>query len=113
MPTDSVPVELAALRDITDGNPELEQQLFELFLGTCERCLSEATKLIESDPKGLWHDVLHELKGAAANVGAMGMAGLCRNGENLRAEQVSERMFFCKQLRQEYKRVRAYLETNP
>lgn len=67
------------LRESTDGDTLLEQELLQRFSGTLERC----TKAIHSPDLqvGMWKEYLHEMKGAAATMGAEDLAKACGDFE--------------------------------
>jgi HPt (histidine-containing phosphotransfer) domain-containing protein len=72
---------LDALREITDGNAEIEGQLAELFCQTADSCMDRLAALVVEDMSDQWKTVMHELKGAAANIHADRLAQLCKDGE--------------------------------
>lgn len=66
------------LREMTDGDPTIEQALLKEFEGTLDRCLHTLSAENASEQ---WRATLHELKGASASMGAMALAEACRMGE--------------------------------
>ncbi len=78
--------DLAALRLLTDGNAEIETELAELFCKTAESCLQRLQPLVSEDNSSQWPRVLHEFKGACANMHANKLAKLCQNAEHLDAK---------------------------
>lgn len=80
---DSCVVDISHLRSFTNGNKEQEDELFELFNITLDLCLSQLFESIESSDDSIWSDTAHQLKGAAANLGANKLSGLCQKAENI------------------------------
>lgn len=74
-------LDIKRLRDITAGNQEIEQELFRLFDQTANRCLGNLEKSI-SDVEA-WKQAAHELKGAAANMGALKLLEISKKAEVL------------------------------
>lgn len=72
-------LDLAHLRSITDGNPEIEKRLIGLFHSTVEESFTVldtgADLALEtaSEPR----DALHRLSGAAASIGAIEVVEYC------------------------------------
>jgi len=98
------PVHLETLREITNGDPELERELFALFFQTIEACLA---RMAAAAGAMEWSESAHEMKGAAANIGAPALVELC-----LLAEKAGEeRQRLLAQLAEEYARVKAFLQT--
>ncbi len=72
-----------ALRALTDGEVDIEAQLVVLFCQTVESCLERLEMLVAQDPQAQWPSVIHELKGAAANIHADALADLCQGVEHM------------------------------
>jgi HPt (histidine-containing phosphotransfer) domain-containing protein len=68
------PIELEHLAQYTGGDPRLDAELLQMFAQQC----TEATRLFQNlcDAPNLkaWRETGHSLKGAAAGVGAKGVA---------------------------------------
>lgn len=71
-------LDLAHLASFTDGDPELERELVDLYLRTAEVYLAELARA--RDVTG-WQKTAHSLKGASANLGAMQAAALALMAE--------------------------------
>ncbi len=72
---------LDILRGITDGNAALEKKLFELYRVTADNCLREMEAGIAAENSKKWNDYVHQMKGAAANIGAEEVKTLCAEAE--------------------------------
>ena len=77
-----------ALRHLTDGNRELEEQFVTMFMETATRCIRQLEALSSHDPHLQWSPVVHELKGAALNIHADAMVALCKDAEYLPVDPV-------------------------
>jgi HPt (histidine-containing phosphotransfer) domain-containing protein len=89
-------INLYHLRSFTNGDSEQEETLFGLFNQTLNSCLGWMQDNIDSTEQNAWHDKVHQLKGAAANLGAEKLAGLCKRAENV--ENPSERELLLKEI---------------
>ncbi|MDY6945981.1 MAG: PAS domain-containing protein [Pseudomonadota bacterium] len=66
----NVPVNLARLNELTDGDPEFTRELVETFVASGEQVMAEArAALVALDRMGLSR-IAHKLKGASANIHA-------------------------------------------
>ena len=73
--------DLAALRELTDGDPAIERQILGLFCETAESCLSVLERLSQEDKEEEWQQVVHALRGAASNIRAEKLVELCTKYE--------------------------------
>jgi HPt (histidine-containing phosphotransfer) domain-containing protein len=72
-------VDFARLKSFAAGDPALEAELSGLFVETATRYLDELGQQ-QADARG-WSRIMHSLKGAAGNFGAMAMAELAKRAE--------------------------------
>lgn len=81
-------IDIDHLRRFTLGDRELEAELFELFLGQVPTSLTQMqqSKTVES-----WAFAAHSIKGAARAVGAMKIAQLASEAEDLEFENSAAR----------------------
>src|SRR5262249_1596572 len=100
------PLDLTRLRAITDGDADLERTLFGLFGDTMRRCCAGLAEHVEG---AQWQALAHELKGAAANMGAMALTDLCAAAEKTQGKEQRRRMLV--QIEEECSNVRAFLQT--
>lgn len=91
-------INLDRLNDITGGDETMNQTLLALFNKTFNRCLSAIEGLDVTNPEAAqkpWHDAIHELKGAAGNLGFDELFEVCKNydmqpvNEQLKSELIS------------------------
>jgi HPt (histidine-containing phosphotransfer) domain-containing protein len=97
-----------ALRQITDGDPRIESELARLFMETAERCLEQLRSLATSGDTEAWRRVLHELKGATANLHAEHMSLLCT--EASAAGTTETRQLACASIAQAYGELKSFLD---
>ena len=72
-------IDLTRLRSITDGDKETEQMLLNMFYDTSCRILADL-----QNHNGEWKLLVHELRGAAANMGLDLLAEACQEAEENR-----------------------------
>ncbi len=73
------PIELDHFTSFTDGDDQLERELSSLYLATAGTYLDEMrAALVAGRP---WDQPAHSLKGASANIGAVGVAALAAEAE--------------------------------
>jgi HPt (histidine-containing phosphotransfer) domain-containing protein len=72
-------VDFDHLGAFTDGDPEMEAELADLFLTTTRRYLSAMQTALEAGQA--WSAEAHALKGASGNFGACRVAALARDAE--------------------------------
>ena len=77
--------DLKALREITDGDAEIERQLVRLFCKCADNCIGRLQAMVMSGESEPWHMILHEFKGAAGNIHADMLAELCSKYEHIDA----------------------------
>lgn len=89
--------DVSALREVTDGDAELEKALLERFRGTVMRCIDQG---VSAKPATLWPPLLHELRGAAAAMQASALADYCQLGEQNPPASPAEQSRYKSDLRQ-------------
>jgi HPt (histidine-containing phosphotransfer) domain-containing protein len=103
---------LATLRELQqEGEPDLLDELIELFLADVPPRLTALRTAVEAGDAHSVERIAHALKGSCANMGAVGMVALCtelvetgRSGQLLIAPTLSPR------LEEEFEQVRAVIE---
>lgn len=83
--------DLAYLREMTDGDASLEQELLRRFEQTIRKCLQQ---LSSSEEAGQWKATLHELRGASMAMGASNLSKFCASGENAPPLSADERQTY-------------------
>ncbi len=70
--------DITHLREMTDGDAELEAELMQYFDSTIERTSQRLTHTDIAE----WKSALHELRGAAMSIGAQKLGAYCQEGES-------------------------------
>ncbi|MCS6779319.1 MAG: response regulator [Geminicoccaceae bacterium] len=73
------PIDLARLREFTDGDIQLERELTALYLETAKIYIGQMRDSLD-DPDS-WQRAAHSLKGASVNIGAVELAELAATAE--------------------------------
>ncbi len=77
-----VPIDIEHLQMFTDGDPDEEKQLLDLFFEQVDLSIAELEKSCAIDDNEEWRKAAHKLKGSAANLGANSLCGVCEEAEN-------------------------------
>jgi HPt (histidine-containing phosphotransfer) domain-containing protein len=107
------PRALENLRDVLDGDPELLNELIDLFLVDAPALMQSLNDAVERQDAESLTQTAHSLKGSASNLGARGMAAVCAHLERRgRAGSLRGAESACRTLRKEFEVVRdaLYLE---
>ncbi len=105
----TISIDLSNFRDITEGDVELEAELFNDFISSFEALLSELEK---ADGSVLREGVsykksAHSLKGLAANLGAFKLAQYCEDAQDASTEEAKAGLL--KSMREEFAAIKVYL----
>lgn len=76
------PVDMEHFNMFTDGDPNEEKELLDLFFKQAELSMGELKSASEKSDHRAWEKAAHRLKGAAANLGAANLAQICADAEN-------------------------------
>lgn len=77
---EKMPVNLAHLNTFTDGDEEVERELFTLFSQQATLAFERLEKACDECADEEWRSAAHKFKGASANLGAENLAALCLAG---------------------------------
>ncbi|MBM0103754.1 PAS domain-containing protein [Steroidobacter sp. S1-65] len=91
-PLNHVPVNLARLHELTDGDPEFTRELVETFIASGEEALMEAHASLDGLDRIRLSRVAHKLKGASANIHAEPLRDLSHALEMQAASQDQARL---------------------
>jgi HPt (histidine-containing phosphotransfer) domain-containing protein len=75
------PVNFDNLRAITDGDPELEAELFRLFFESSDDCMAGLRAALAADDAMAWRERAHAFKGVCFNLGAESLGALCKQAQ--------------------------------
>ena len=74
-------LDLSNLRSITGGDALVEGQIFQMFHSVAQSSLAQLESLLGQPSASEWNDLVHSLKGAAANIGALALSHCCKLAE--------------------------------
>jgi len=104
------PVDLTNLRDMTDGDRELEKTLFEEFYRSCASCLATLAASTAAASSEQWRTAAHAMKGISYNLGANPLGDLCKQAQDDHTADSSAKQSLLGQIESEYTRVKSFLE---
>jgi HPt (histidine-containing phosphotransfer) domain-containing protein len=104
------PVDMNHLRDITDGDREIERELFSLFLSNAEECIEVLAQNCTDGENIKWRSAAHELKGSAASLGAFPMSRECHRAQVEFTSDVAEKKIMLEAIRASLKTVKEFLD---
>jgi len=102
------PVDLANLRDMIDGDKEMEKALFEEFFSSFEAGIA-ALQSSSGDAEA-WRKEAHALKGVALNLGAQTLGELCKNAQEAQHDPEKTKAAMVATIRAEYEQVKTFLQ---
>ncbi|MDX1975925.1 MAG: ATP-binding protein [Rickettsiales bacterium] len=76
------PVDMEQLRIFTDGDPEEERVLAQLFFEQAQEMITILEQSISADKCEAWKSAAHRFKGSSGNFGAMKLHNLCKHAES-------------------------------
>lgn len=79
-------VDFSRIRETSDGDTEFEQELIEMYLEDAEMHVGEIAAKAKNTDFSAIKSTAHTLKGASANIGAVGMQEAALNVEKSAAE---------------------------
>lgn len=112
---DESPIDTAVLEDLArlqqPGAPSILGRVIDIYLDSAEGLKSRLRAAIDTANAALLREVAHALKSSSANVGAKGLADLCRRLEIMgREDKLSDAPTIHERFEREYARVRAALK---
>ena len=75
------PVDLSQLRMFTNGDPEEEKELIDMFLDQAEEAAAALELSLMDKNIEAWRSSAHQFKGASGNFGATALHHICKNAE--------------------------------
>ncbi len=79
--SDEIPIDMNHLDMFTDGDPDEEKELLDLFFKQVDLSIAELEESCFNDDGEEWRKASHKLKGSAANLGANLLFGVCDEAE--------------------------------
>lgn len=99
-------VDLTNLREATDGDQELEQELFQEF---AESSTELITELENADSNDAWAKTSHALKGISINLGAGQLGAYCKIAQESAEESEETKSELLNKIKVEHKKVLEFL----
>lgn len=105
------PVDLTNLREITDGDKEMESELFKEFINTSDSYIVSLGNMLDADKNELWRTTTHAFKGLALNLGAANLGALCKNAQENNTASQQDKTAMLEAIRHEYAAVKDFLNS--
>lgn len=102
-------VNLTNLRELTDGDKDIEKELFQDFIDSSALLLADLEKFISEDAFEEWRKSAHGLKGISANLGAENLSHLSKTAQDSFEKDRTEKQQILTNLKQERDKVVAFL----
>jgi HPt (histidine-containing phosphotransfer) domain-containing protein len=109
-PSHTSPVDINHLETFTDGDKEVENQLFSLFLEQASISLIRLREAVVNNDNEEWRSASHKFKGASANLGAKRLSEICHSGEIAYLQNSDTKMGILNSIQSHYNEVEIYLE---
>ena len=109
-PSSAVIFDCHRLDEFTDGDPDAERQLINIFIDNLEMDLTALRDSFEKGDRDKWDNIVHKICGSCFHVGANALAQICDEAQALpdgageRVPQLHEAII------DEYEKVRRFLE---
>ncbi len=104
------PVDLTNMREMTGGDAALENMLFGEFFKSAESCIGGMADTHQTLHHETFRKNAHAFKGIALNIGANQLSALCKEAQDGCALPASDKSVLLQCIREEYVRVKNYLE---
>ncbi len=107
----SEPVDLTNLRSMTDGDTQMERELFEEFDRVFQEGIAALRGLMQSHQQEEWRKQAHALKGVAVNLGAQQLGETCKLAQEQHCvDQATKSIILCS-IETDYAGVNEFLRT--
>ncbi len=109
------PLDFEQLRLFTDGDPNEEKALFDLFLEQAEEMLSllkNSANSTDNDDNEVWKSAAHRFKGSAGNLGANKLHLICKKAEAHYLDNAASKQNMLKEIENEMKRVQKFFNSS-
>lgn len=107
--SEHAPVDLGQIRSFTNGDPEEERVLIDMFLDQAVLCLNDLSKNMDEQDSDAWKLAAHSFKGASGNFGANRLSELCKKAEQLYSASTEEKAPILNTIKTELDAVEMYL----
>jgi hypothetical protein len=106
----NAPVNTSHLEMFTDGDKDVERELFGLFSEQALLALEQLEQTCGDGASQDWKSAAHKFKGAAANLGAERLSALCYEAESGFTEPYDKKLTLVSSIRAGYEEVQHFLE---
>ena len=106
----STPVDLTNLREITEGDAAMEQELFKEFIASADSYIINLGNMMSAEQHESWRTTAHAFKGLAINLGATHLSELCKKAQENNTANTQEKTAMLKDINQEYTAVKSFLD---
>lgn len=103
------PVNLDNLREMTSGEPELEKELFDVYLSSSEDCLTSLRANANAGQEETWRTQAHAWKGMSLNLGADALGKLCADAQMNHMAPPDKKAEMLAAIEAEFAKVKAFL----
>jgi len=107
---EELPVDMQQLRMFTDGNPDEEKELFDLFLEQAQMMIDILEENTHEHGFEAWKSAAHRFKGSSGNLGAMKLHHLCKRAETHYEDTAQKKMEMLSAIKAETKRIRSFVD---
>jgi HPt (histidine-containing phosphotransfer) domain-containing protein len=107
----SQPVDLTNFREMTDGDVELEKELFDEFISSSIDGIAVMANSLGKGESDAWRATAHALKGVAQNLGAKKLGKLLEQGQSTANADRQTKQKILTNIDDEFTAVREYLRT--
>lgn len=109
--TEDVPIDMDHFEMFTDGDPDEEAGLLELFFEQADIGIAELESLLEDESRDDWKKSAHRMKGASANLGAKPLSAVCKEAEFGYELSRAEKADILERIKYEGKRLKSFFES--
>lgn len=106
----TTPVDLTNLREMTDGDKELEKQLFSEYFSSSEECINTLQNNCTDGENESWRTAAHAFKGTSYNLGAQNLGDLCKKAQESNAAPATKKQEMLQAIQSEYQNVKTFLQ---
>jgi len=107
----SVLVDLTNLRGMTDGDADIERELFDDFYTSSEDVISKLKESCKISHANMWRNSAHALRGMSLNLGAERLSLLCQKAEEGHSADEGVKVRILEEIQKEYELVKEFLKT--
>ncbi len=103
-------MDLTNLRELTDGDAELEKELFVEFISSTEVLIAQMKDAIEGMDNNVWRENAHAIKGVSMNLGAEKLGQLASTAQDNHEDTADNKQQLINQIISEFALVKTFLE---